>query len=401
MQEMNARSAASSNTHVGRAPPGYNQNFMTHTLHFHDFATLSTERGEFVKSPEFMLLGNQWSVEMYPGGDEEEMYPGGDEEGSIYLQNMSNNAIDIEYGFSVKVGRGKQVVYQSTHHTFDPANSTGLSSWGVGIAKRSVLLSSLVDGTLIIEVRMKLTVPTDVSVVPPPFFPENPSACKMIQGLFLNDKSADIVFAVVGDDALPVTFSAHRVIVSSCSTVLADLCESHGGGSTPIQITGVSPDVVRLLLSYIYGIKISNDDMNTHAKEIIDAADRYGVTNLKLEAEAFFVQGIIITVENVMEVLLYAESKSCALLKEVAMDYIVENKTALVENIRFHDAPGSLLNDMLVALIRNEKEDGTVGDIESELALMRVSELRKRAYNKGLDVDGTRDMLIVAIKESI
>ena len=93
MQEMNARSAASSNTHVGTAPPGYNQNFMTHTLHFHDFATLSTERGEFVKSPEFMLLGNQWSVEMYPGGDEEEMYPGGDEEGSLYLQNMSNNAI--------------------------------------------------------------------------------------------------------------------------------------------------------------------------------------------------------------------------------------------------------------------------------------------------------------------
>jgi hypothetical protein len=56
---------------------------------------------------------------------------------------------------------------------------------------------------------------------------------------------------------------------------------------------------------------------------------------------------------------------------------------------------------MLVALIRNEKEDGTVGDIESELALMRVSELRKKAYNKGLDVDGSRDMLIVAIQESL
>jgi hypothetical protein len=141
--------------------------------------------------------------------------------------------------------------------------------------------------------------------------------------------------------------------------------------------------------------------MKTHAKEIIDASDRYGITNLKLEAEAYFVQGITLTVENVMDHLLYADSKSCALLKEVAMDYIVENKTALVKNIRFHDAPGSLLNDMLVALIRNEKEDGTVGDIESELALMRVSELRKKAYNKGLDIDGTRDMLIVAIQESL
>jgi hypothetical protein len=400
MQVINTRSAASSNTHVGRAPPGYNQKFMTHTLHFHDFSSLSTVRGEFVKSPEFMLLDNQWSVEMYPGGDKEEMYPGGDEEGSIYLQNMSNNAIDVEYGFSVKYGGGKQLVYQSTHHTFDPANSTGLSSWGVGVAKRSVLLSSLVDGTLIIEVRMKLTVPSDDSV-PPPFIPDNPSACKMIQELFLNDKFTDIVFEVVGDDALPVTFSAHRVIVSSCSTVLADLCESHGGGTTPIQITGVSPDVFRLLLSYIYGIKISHEDMKTHAKEIIDASDKYGVTNLKLEAEAFFVQGITLTVENVMDHLLYAESKNLALLKEASVDYVVANKAEVTKELSFANAPGSLIKDLLVALIRNEKEDGTVGDIESELALMRVSELRKKAYNKGLDIDGTRDMLIVAIQESL
>ena len=374
---------------------------MTHTLHFHDFASLSTVRGEFFSSPEFMLLDNQWSVEMYPGGDEEEMYPGGDEEGSLYLQNMSNNAIDVEYGFSVKDGGGKKIVHQSTtHHTFDPANSTGLSSWGVGVAKRSLLLSSLIDGTLIIEVRMKLTAPTYDSVSPP-FFPETPSGCKMIQGLFLNGKFADIVFEVVGDDALPVTFSAHRVIVSSCSSILADLCESHGGGT--IQITGVSPDVFRLLLSYIYSMKISNDDMKTHAKEIIDVADRFGFTSLKLEGEACFVEGTIITVENVMDHLLYAESKNLALLKEASVDYIVANKADAFNKLNTNDLilPGSLIKDLLVALIRNEKEDGTVGGIESELAFMRISELRKKAYKKGLDVDGSREMLIVAIEESL
>jgi hypothetical protein len=34
---------------------------------------------------------------------------------------------------------------------------------------------------------------------------------------------------------------------------------------------------------------ISNDNMKLHAKEIIDAADRFGVTSLKLEAEASLV----------------------------------------------------------------------------------------------------------------
>ena len=53
--------------------------------------------------------------------------------------------------------------------------------------------------------------------------------------------------------------------------------------------------------------------MKFHAKEIIDVANRFGVS-LKLETEAFLM-------ENVMELLLYAESKNCALLKEAAMDY--------------------------------------------------------------------------------
>ena len=66
-----------------------------------------------------------------------------------------------------------------------------------------------------------------------------------------------------------------------------------------------------------------------HATDIIDAADKYGVVNLKLEAEARLVEDTVITIENVMDLLVYAESKNLALLKEVVMDYIVENKDAL------------------------------------------------------------------------
>ena len=41
---------------------------------------------------------------------------------------------------------------------------------------------------------MRLAMPT--KPVPSPFIPENPLACKTIQGLFMND---DIVFEVGGD----------------------------------------------------------------------------------------------------------------------------------------------------------------------------------------------------------
>ena len=49
------------------------------------------------------------------------------------------------------------------------------------------------------------------------------------------------------------------------------------------------PDIFRLLLSYIYNVNIPDDEITTHAKEIIDAADRFGVTSLKLEAEVCLV----------------------------------------------------------------------------------------------------------------
>ena len=61
---------------------------------------------------------------------------------------------------------------------------------------------------------------------------------------------------------------------------------------------------------------LSDDDMTSHARDIIDVADRYGATNPKLAAELLFVKAVPITPDNAVEHLLYAESKICALLKK-------------------------------------------------------------------------------------
>ena len=211
---------------------------------FHGFASLSTERGKSVESPEFNGLGNQWRLKLHPGGDEDAA------EGmvSVYLWNRSNKAIEIDFGFSVDDGNGNLVAYKgtTTPNNFDPMDDADGSNWGFGpFAKRSKLLNSLVDGALVIEVHMKV-------VSPPPFIPENPSACKIIQGLFLNDKSADIVFEVGGEEQSKdnarkvaktelVLFPAHRCIVENCSSILAELCEPNSDNrTTPIQINDIA-----------------------------------------------------------------------------------------------------------------------------------------------------------------
>jgi hypothetical protein len=67
-------------------------------------------------------------------------------------------------------------------------------------------------------------------------------------------------------------------------------------------------------------MQFSNDEMKSHANEIIEVADRFGVTSLKLEAETSLVNTMTFSVENVKDLLIYADSKNCALLKEAAMD---------------------------------------------------------------------------------
>ena len=253
---------------------------------------------------------------------------------------------------------------------------------------------------------MRLTTPT--KSVPPPFIPENPSACKIIQGLFMDEKYSDIVFEVVGEEEpkdtstkvesrhAAVTFPAHRVIVMKGSSFLAILCgESLGNTTTPIQITGVS---LCLPLSYIYGMTISNDNMKLHAKEIINAADMFGVPSLKLEAEARLVEDTVITIENVMDLLVYAECKNCALLKEAAVDFIVDNKAEVIEKLSFANAPGALITEVLATIWRRELNEHIIDS--SNLASLRISELRTKAHGKGVDVDGSRETLIAALKSA-
>jgi hypothetical protein len=240
--------------------------------------------------------------------------------------------------------------------------------------------------------------------------------------MFNDEESADIVFAVGEHQSknsttkvakiAPAIFHAHRVIITACSTILADLCESKGDPTTPIEITDVSPDIFRHLLYYIYGGKIPNDDMKSHAKEIIDAADRYGVSTLKLEAEVCIVEGTTFSLENVKELLLYAESKNCALLKEVAMDFLVNKKDEVIGKISFNDVPSTMMNDLFAAMAREPNRAGAAAMAsepnragaaaigENIFNTMRISELRFMAHEKGLNVDGSREMLIAALTET-
>ena len=191
-------------------------------------------------------------------------------------------------------------------------------------------------------------------------------------------------------------FHVHHIFLRLNAPALADMCKP--GDVSPITITNVQPEIFKHLLYYCYGGKIDKDDLQSDAKDIIEAADRFGIVSLKLEAEANYVDTVELSLDNIVELVTYADSKNLALLKERCMDFLSSaNKIEVAEKVSFDDIPSHLMKDWMVSLARREGEESSKGDTFST---MRVSQLRQLAHEKGLSVDGSREMLIDAIKNN-
>ncbi len=140
--------------------------------------------------------------------------------------------------------------------------------------------------------------------------------------------------------------------------MLADLFDPiNDNGEEIATIKDVEPHIFRHLLCYVYGGSVSENDLKSHAGDIINAADKYSIVNLKLEAEAAYVKSMTITTENVMDILLYADAKNCALLKEAVFDFLARNGEEVIAKLSFNNIPGHLMKDLLVVTTRKGKED--------------------------------------------
>ena len=164
-----------------------------------------------------------------------------------------------------------------------------------------------------------------------------------------------------------------------------------------MQINDVTHDVFKHVLFYAYGGKITEDDMKTNNKEIINAADKYGVVHLKLEVEEYYTEATSLTINNVLDNLLYADSKNLALLKEAVMDYILVNGDDVMDKVSFDNVPGAVVKDLLAAVARGKAKSSSDTDNYNN---MRVATLRKMLDEKGLEVDGSRESMIALLKKN-
>jgi len=376
-------------------------------VHFNSLKVLGM--GEAVR---VSCFGHQWVVVMNPG---EIIYNGGgvgavDRYVSLAIHNRTEKVIEVEFkciikhphgGPNISVGSGKISKFPSSasSHVVGDIGTYACTHF----ALRSVLMNYLVNvGTLTVEVHMRINKPGPVQ-----FVPGNPILDNLLDD-FNNKETATIKLEVGGSregstkriKTMTTSFYAHHYILRLSAPVLADMCKprddrTHSKYSSCVPITDVQPEIFKHLLYYCYGGKIDEEDLRKNAKYIIEAADCFGVVNLKLEAEACYANTIELTLDNIVEVVNYADSKNLALLKERCMNFLSSaNKKEVAKRVSFANAPAQLLNDLMVSLARREAASDT-----DDVDIMCVSDLRRMAHGRGLSVDGSREMLISSIKQ--
>ena len=226
------------------------------------------------------------------------------------------------------------------------------------------------------------------------FVPKNPFSTNMLK-LFMDEESADVVFQVGGQQGTatnkraktsPTNFHAHRLVLRQCAPQLWQMCL---GARGEVPINDITPEIFRHLLHYIYGGTVEEEDLEESAKDIIDAADRTGVVSLKMEAEAYYVQFNRINMNNMVDELVYAHSKNLALLKEAVMDFAAKNSGEVREKLSRDDVPREVRADLTEAV-----NGGAYGSYDS----LGVSELRMRLEERGLDIDGSKQAMINALR---
>merc|ERR1712032_35185 len=107
-----------------------------------------------------------------------------------------------------------------------------------------------------------------------------------------------------------------------------------------------------------------------------------------------------ISFENAMDLLLYADSKNCALLKEAVLSFLLHDKEQTLQRISFDGCPSHLIKDFVANMIlkTNKKHSFTV--IQEKLCGMSVNVLRGILQEEGLDYDGSRECLIKRIEDN-
>ena len=339
---------------------------------FDGFANLPTTVNSCVWSDhQTDCNGNEWKLELYPGGRSHETEQGWV---GLYLRSYNRASLDTACSMTIKDASGTVIVNCDGCFMFQLRRAfRGYSRF----IKRSEILDTnkniLKDGALCIDVTIQVK----------PILKEDLYECKFslinkMERLLQSGENSDSIFNVGGE-----IFKVHSCIIdNSASPILANQL-NRNDQNTNIEIQGISPEVFRYILRFVYtDICLCHSEVLKFGKELIDAANRYELVELKIDIENVLICERIMNRENVSDWILFADAQCCTLLKEYAISYFLLDSSDILrsEHSKRLRESGEVLSEIMMLMA-----DGDEG--------MTVTELRKQLGKIDLDVDGSKETL--------
>ena len=335
---------------------------------------------------------DDWSVCLFPEGREIFSEPiAADEERQeqpmeIYLFNDGPDNLDVDVSFFIRGKNGAIAIGENGADTLELGPQVIVS-----VMTRSELLDEtnniLVDGALHFECLIQVKHKVDFEGKGHFYFPPNPTAMDVLD-LVTNQS---VAYFSIGKEV----FRLHKNILTERAPILANMCQG-GTKDEPILLTNVTSELFSIIICYIYGGGPPNIEADDDLlKEIIHAADYFGIEDLKMMAETILVAGRAVDMSNVVDWLLLADTKTCPLLKEYAMSYIIARPRDVLKSEPYAMLSSDLKDEIILFMHQKLAPSGD-GGIRS----LTVDELRRKLGEKRLDVHGSKETLMSRLEES-
>jgi len=382
-------------------------------FHIHDFANQTQEAGECIITDSVNAHGGLWKLSIYPRGRTES------DTGYVYIymffKGVDNESDPPDVKAMIRTKTISRELEKSTNkrlvgcHKFSTRNDIIENDCND-------------DGTLTITVEIEIATEKK-----PVWFPRllkhggdnnNSISAQLYRSI---EKTSDVTVVVVGNTSRK-EFKVHKCILELRAKSLYELIlteeESNnnnnnnnnnnedGNDDTIITLPDTEEKAFEAFLEFAYTGKepeLNKDDDNDDediAKSILDAANRFGCTDLKLYIESVLVEKFLVA-SNTAALLLLSDSYSCALLKEAAMNVYIKDTKTVIESkadwTKLTESNDLLLELLLYATTGHKKYssvvddgDGTLDDVDD----FDVTSLRERLEKVNLDVDGSRQILV-------
>ena len=343
---------------------------------FDGFADLPTRVDQEVCSEvQTDCNGNKWKLLLYPGGLSRSTY------GCIgvSLDNVNEEPFDISYGLAIKDANGTVAREYSFHELLQPGELLGCDECMEHTEILDPNKNILKDGALCVDV----TIQVKTSLT------EDLYECKFgladkMERLLESGENSDATIKV-GDE----TFKVHSCIIRNNAPILANLLNQIDQNPDTV-VEDTLPEVFHHILRFVYtGISPSRSDMKKFGEELIDAANRYELIELKVDVENVLVRERVMNKENVSDWILFADAQCCPVLKEYAISYFRLHSLEILksEHSRRLRESGEVLSEIMILMV-----GGNGG--------MTATELRKELGKRGLDVDGSKETLAARLESA-